>query len=77
VLPPEVQRRGLDAFQRIGQEVREVLERRRAALVAVRIVRPKFVACGASPDPLATHPSSCYEESPMHKESPTPKSRRC
>lgn len=72
VLPPEVQRRGLDAFHRIGQEVREVLERRRAALVAVRIVRPKFVSRTAPPDPLATRPSSCYEDSPMLKESPTP-----
>ena len=37
-------RGGLDAFVRIGEEVREVLERRRASMVAVRIVRPKFVA---------------------------------
>lgn len=44
LLPLEVQRGGLDAFVRIGQEVREVLERRPASMVAVRIVRPKFVA---------------------------------
>jgi transposase len=43
VLPPEVQRKGLDAYTRIGQEVREVLERRPASMVVVRIVRPKFV----------------------------------
>jgi transposase len=43
VLPPEVQRKGLDAFTRVGQEVREVLERRPASMVVVRIVRPKFV----------------------------------
>lgn len=43
VLPLEVQRKGLDAFARVGQEVREVLERRPASMVAVRIVRPKFV----------------------------------
>lgn len=43
VLPIEVQRKGLDAFTRVGQEVREVLERRPASMVAVRIVRPKFV----------------------------------
>jgi len=33
----------LDAFTRVGQEVREVLERRPASMVAVRIVRPRFV----------------------------------
>jgi transposase len=43
VLPPEVLRGGLDAFVRIGEEVREVLERRPASMVAVRLVRPKFV----------------------------------
>ena len=43
VLPPEVQREGLDAFERIGEEVSEVVEHRPASLVLVRIVRPKFV----------------------------------
>ncbi|MBA3546213.1 MAG: IS66 family transposase [Nannocystis sp.] len=43
VLPPEVQHKGLDAFKRIGEEVREVLERRPASMVVVQIVRPKFV----------------------------------
>ena len=43
VLPLEVQRKGLDAFTRIGQEVREVLERRPASMVVVEVVRPKFV----------------------------------
>ncbi|MCY1065037.1 hypothetical protein OV090_09715 [Nannocystis sp. RBIL2] len=32
VLPPEVLREGLDAYERIGQEVSEVLERRPASL---------------------------------------------
>jgi transposase len=32
VVPPEVQREGLDAYKRIGQEVSEVLERRPASL---------------------------------------------
>jgi transposase len=44
VLPPEVTRRGLDAFERIGEEVSETLERRPASLVVARVVRPKFVA---------------------------------
>ncbi len=50
VLPIEVQRKGLDAFTRVGQEVREVLERRPASMVAVRIVRPKFVERTTSHD---------------------------
>jgi transposase len=43
VLPPEVQSEGLDAFERIGQEVRCVLERRPASSVVVELVYPKFV----------------------------------
>ena len=43
VLPDEVQREGLDAFERIGQEVTEVVERRPASLVVARIIKPKFV----------------------------------
>lgn len=43
VLPPEVQQAGLDAFERIGQEVTEVLERRPASMVVARIIKPKFV----------------------------------
>jgi transposase len=44
VLPPEVQRKGLDAFERIGEETCETIERRPASLVVARVVRPKFVA---------------------------------
>ena len=44
VLPPEVQKRGLDAFERIGEETCETIERRPASLVVARVVRPKFVA---------------------------------
>ncbi len=43
VLPPEVERAGLDAFERIGEETSETIERRPASLVVVRITRPKFV----------------------------------
>lgn len=43
ILPPEVQQAGLDAYKRIGQEVQEVLERRPASMVVVRLVRPKFI----------------------------------
>ena len=43
VLPDDVQREGLDAFERIGQDVSETVERRPASLVVVRVTRPKFV----------------------------------
>jgi transposase len=43
LLPPEVEREGRDAFDCIGAEVSETVERRRASLVVVRVTRPKFV----------------------------------
>lgn len=43
VLPPEVEKKGLDAFERIGEDVSETVERRPASLVVARVVRPKFV----------------------------------
>jgi len=43
ILPEEVQRLGLDAFERIGQDITEVLERRPASMVVVRVIKPKFV----------------------------------
>lgn len=43
VLPPEVERDGLAAFERIGEEISETIERRPASLVVARVVRPKFV----------------------------------
>ncbi|MFY0534109.1 hypothetical protein [Nannocystis pusilla] len=48
VLPTEVQREGLDAFERIGEEVSQLVEHRPSSLVLVRIVRPKSSA-GAGP----------------------------
>jgi transposase len=44
VLPPEVEKKGLDAFERIGEDVCETVERRPASVVVARVVRPKFVA---------------------------------
>jgi len=44
LIPHEVQQQGLEHFRRIGEEVSEVLERRRASSVVVRVIRPKFVA---------------------------------
>jgi transposase len=46
LLPEEVKREGLDAFERIGEEVRETVERRPSSMVAVRVIRPKFVRKG-------------------------------
>ena len=43
LLPPEVEKGGLDAFVRIGEDVSETLERRPSAFVVARVVRPKFV----------------------------------
>jgi transposase len=43
VLPPEVQSQGLDAFERIGEDVTETVERRPGSLVVVRTHKPKFV----------------------------------
>jgi transposase len=50
VLPPEVEKRGLDAFERIGEETCETIERRPASLVVARVVRPKFIAKDAPKD---------------------------
>ncbi len=43
LVPLDVQRQGLDQFERIGAEVSEVLERRPASAVVVEVIRPKFV----------------------------------
>jgi transposase len=43
VLPPEVEREGLDAFRVIGVQKREVIERRPASLVVVEVIKKKFV----------------------------------
>jgi transposase len=43
VIPPEVQEKGLESFERIGEDVTETVERRPGSLVVVRVHRPKFV----------------------------------
>ena len=45
IVPPEVEREP-DAFECIGSETREVLERRPAAVVAVKLVYKKFARRG-------------------------------
>jgi transposase len=43
LVPPEVEREGLNAFEQIGSETREVIERRPASVVVVEVVKKKFV----------------------------------
>lgn len=46
VVPPEVEQQGRDAFECIGEDVTETVERRPASLVVVRTHKPKFVPKG-------------------------------
>lgn len=43
IVPEEVEREGREAFVRIGEDVTETLEYRRASFVVARIIKPKFV----------------------------------
>src|SRR5688572_3415304 len=43
IIPPEVRSEGLDAFELIGTETREVAERRSASTVVVQLIYKKFV----------------------------------
>lgn len=43
LLPPEVESKGLDAFEQIGEDVSETIERRPASLAIALVVRPKFI----------------------------------
>ena len=43
VLPHEVELEGLNAFEQIGQEVSETIERRPSSMVVVRTFKPKYV----------------------------------
>ncbi len=59
-VPPEVQRQGLDAFFRIGEEVKETIEKRVAGSVVLRTVRGKYV------------PKQKSENQPMVLQAPAP-----
>jgi hypothetical protein len=50
IVPPEVEREGRDAFEKIGEDVTEVLERRPASVVVARVIKPKFVRKGRAHD---------------------------
>ncbi len=58
LLPEEVKRAGLDAFERIGQDTREVIERRPASAVVVRLVLPKFVRKPPTVENVAMEPAA-------------------
>ena len=56
VLPDEVKQLGLDAFVKIGEEVREHLESRPQSLMRVQTVRPKFLLKERAKDePIRIH----------------------
>ena len=74
MLPDEVKREGLDAFERIGEDAREVIERRPASTVAVRLVYPKFVR----KDRVADIPTSVLVAESAELPIPRgPRARRC
>jgi transposase len=64
LVPDEVARAGTDAFTRIGEERSVVVERRPASLVAVHVVRPKFVAKDAAPDERSEMAPSSEAQTP-------------
>jgi len=43
LLPAEVEREGVEAFEKIGEEITEVLERRPSSAIVVRFIKPKYV----------------------------------
>ena len=42
ILPPEVQNKGLESYEKIGEDVTETIEKRSASVVVVRVCKPKF-----------------------------------
>lgn len=60
VLPPEVQAKGLEAFEQIGEEITETVEKRPAALLNVRVHKPKFVLKGRD----LTHAVEVFQAQP-------------
>ncbi len=52
ILPLEVQKEGLDAFDHVGADVREVLERRAPSTVVVQFIYKKFVRKDRDPNDI-------------------------
>ncbi len=70
-LSPEVQRLGLDAFERIGEDRSEVVERRIAGWVVVETIRPKLVPKAPSSESLITV-EPAVTQTPPTLDSPAP-----
>jgi transposase len=62
LIPEEVRRKGLDHFERIGEDSSEIIERRPASVVVVRTVRPKFKEIGADVSGAAKRDGDTGEE---------------
>lgn len=43
LLPPEVEREGVEAFEKIGEEITEVLERRPSSAIVLQFIKHKYV----------------------------------
>ncbi len=67
ILPLEIQREGLDAFDLVGTDVREVLERRAASTVVVQLIYKKFVRKDRDPDETTVVFSPDTIEMPIHR----------
>jgi transposase len=67
IVPVEVQQQGLDAFERIGEDVTETVERRPGSLVVVRVHRPKFVPKGRDRAQATTVAQAAPPELPIER----------
>ena len=54
LLHPEVEREGVEAFEKIGEEVTEILERHPSSAVVLRFVKPKYVRKDRARDEVIT-----------------------
>jgi transposase len=60
VLPHEVEQEGLNAFEQIGQDVTETIERRPASMVVVRTFKPKYVRKGRDKNDTEVYVAQSY-----------------
>jgi transposase len=72
LLPPEVEREGIDSFELIGTDEREVLERRPAATVVVQLVYKKFVRKTDKPEASSPVLAPAAVELPIERGSAGP-----
>jgi transposase len=67
ILPLEVQQEGLAAFELVGKETREVLERRPASTVVVQLIYKKFIRKERDVDAATVVLSPDTVEMPIHR----------